>query len=162
VLRLIDEWPGRRPVIDGCEYREAVQAVLVGGGVAANVVPDTASVTINHRFAPDRTVAEAEAFLRELLAGELGEGDRLTVVDAAAGAPPGLTAPLLRRLHEGGGLVVRAKYGWTDVARFTELGVPATNFGPGDPEIAHTAGEWVDGAALVAVYEALRSLITGR
>ncbi len=161
LLAVVDAWPGREPEIDGCTYREALQAVLVAGGVAANVVPDRATVTLNHRFAPDRTPEQAETFVRELLAPVLEPDDTVRVVDVAAGAPPGLTHPLLQSLVEDNGLAVSAKYGWTDVARFAALGVPSTNFGPGDSALAHTAGEWVDGPALVRVHDALRRLLTG-
>jgi len=131
--------------------------VRVEGGVANNVVPDTASVVLNHRFAPDRTAAEAEAHVRSLLAPVLEEGDGVEVVGVAAGAPPGLTNPLLAGLVER--LPVRAKLGWTDVARFAERGVPAINLGPGDPLLAHTADERVHRSALEATRATLAELI---
>ncbi len=148
LLALVESFPERRPVLDGCEYREALQAVRVDGGVAGNVVPDRATVTLNHRFAPDRDAAAAEGSVRDLLAPVLEEGDRFAVVDCAAGAPPGLGNPLLAGLVERHRLEVRAKLGWTDVARFHALGVPACNLGPGDATIAHTAEERVDRASL--------------
>jgi succinyl-diaminopimelate desuccinylase len=160
VLRLVEGFEERRPVIEGCEYREALQAVAVSGGVAGNVVPDEARVLVNRRFAPDRTVAEAEAEVRALLAPALDHGDEVTVVDAAPGAPPGLTSPVLRRMVEDHRLPVRAKLGWTDVARFAELGVPACNLGPGDASLAHSADEHVDRASLERSYEVLRAVLT--
>jgi succinyl-diaminopimelate desuccinylase len=165
VLRWAGAYQGRRPRIEGCEYREALQAVKVEGGVAGNVVPDRATVTLNHRFAPDRSVEEAFTILRDALT-EVGVGagrddDHVVLADAAPAAPPGLEHPLLRDLVARTGAPPRAKLGWTDVAFFAERGIPATNFGPGDPELAHTAGERVDQADLVAVTAALRSLITG-
>jgi succinyl-diaminopimelate desuccinylase len=144
VLDVVAAFPERRPVLDGCEYREALQAVRVDGGVAGNVVPDRASVVLNHRFAPDRSAADAEAAVRDLLAPVLEDGDVVTVVDCAEGAPPGLTNPLLAGLISRHHLEVRAKLGWTDVARFAALGVPACNLGPGDATLAHTAEERVD------------------
>jgi succinyl-diaminopimelate desuccinylase len=159
LLAILDRHEPRRPVLNGCEYREAVQAVFVAGGVAGNVVPDEAVATINHRFAPDRSPADAEAHLRELVAPVLDEGDTFEVVDAAAGARPGLDHPLLAALVERNGLEVRAKLGWTDVARFAAAGVPAVNFGPGDPLLAHMADERVDRAAIDATYAALADLI---
>jgi succinyl-diaminopimelate desuccinylase len=150
---------GRRPVIDGCEYREALQAVHVSGGVAGNVVPDRAEVTVNHRFAPDRTPADAEAHVRAVLAAHLEDGDEVTVVDRAAGAPPALGHPLLASLVERNALEVRAKLGWTDVARFAEHGIPAANFGPGDATLAHTAEEHLDRSPLEAVHGALVDLV---
>jgi succinyl-diaminopimelate desuccinylase len=122
--------------IDGCVYREGLQAVRVAGGVSGNVVPDEAVLTVNHRFAPDRTPADAEAHLREIFAGY-----DLTVTDSAAGALPGLTAPAAAELVAAAGGVPVAKLGWTDVARFAALGLPAVNFGPGDPTLCHTQQE---------------------
>jgi succinyl-diaminopimelate desuccinylase len=159
VLALLDAWDGRRPVIDGCEYREAVQAVFVEGGVAGNVVPDRAKVVINHRFAPDRTPAEAEAFLHALIAPALDDGDAFEVVDAAVAAAPGLEHPLFRGAIDRNHLEVRAKLGWTDVARFAGAGIPAINLGPGDPTLAHTAGEFVTRAQLERTATVLRDLI---
>ena len=155
VLRRLEAYAERRPVLDGCEYREAVQAVAVGGGVAGNVVPDLATVTVNHRFAPDRTPAAAEAHLREVV----GDVDRFEVLDVADGAPPGLEHPLLRALIDRSGLEVRAKLGWTDVARFAAQGIPAVNFGPGDPTVAHMREERVERAALESTAAALRDLV---
>jgi succinyl-diaminopimelate desuccinylase len=159
LLAILDGWEGRQPVVDGCEYREAVQAVLVEGGVASNVVPDRARVVINHRFAPDRDEPAAEAWLRELIAPALEEGDTAEVVDSAAGARPGLDHPLLAALIERNGLEVRAKLGWTDVARFSALAMPAVNLGPGDPVLAHTAGEFVTRAQLERTWTILRDLL---
>jgi succinyl-diaminopimelate desuccinylase len=151
---------GRRPLIDGCEYRESIQAVKIEGGVAGNVVPDQVQVTINHRFAPDRTAAEAEAFVRELIGAEmLADQATLEVVDVAEGTPPSLGHPLLAALQRRVGLPPVAKLGWTDVAFFTKHGIPATNFGPGDPTIAHTKDEFVPLADLERAGSALLSLV---
>jgi succinyl-diaminopimelate desuccinylase len=127
--------------------------------VANNVVPDRATVTINHRVAPDRTLEEAEAHVREVLAPALTTGDDLAVAAADPPAIPGLDRPLLRALVDRSGLPVRAKLGWTDVARFAEHGIPAVNLGPGDPELAHTAGERVDRSKLELVHAALLDLL---
>jgi succinyl-diaminopimelate desuccinylase len=161
VLRMVESVPERRPVIDGCEYREAFQAVFVSGGMAGNVVPDLASVSLNRRFAPDRTTEEALAEVQELLAPYLEDGDEVEVADAAPAAAPGLGHPVLRGLIDRHGLEVRAKLGWTDVARFTELGVPACNLGPGDPTLAHMAEERVDRASLDRTYAVLLALLQG-
>lgn len=155
VLASLDQYEGRRPVIDGCEYREAIQAVFVEGGVAGNVVPDSATVTINHRFAPDRTAEEAEAHLREVV----GECDDFEVTDMSIAAMPSLTHPLLRTLADRSGLEVRAKLGWTDVARFAAYGIPAANFGSGDPTLAHTRDEFVDRHEIETVHAALCDLL---
>jgi succinyl-diaminopimelate desuccinylase len=157
VLARVDAYEARRPVLDGCEYREALQAVAVDGGVAGNVVPDRASVTLNHRYAPDRTGADAAEHVRSVVA--LGDGDTFEVLDIADGAPPALDHPLLARLARG--REVRAKLGWTDVARMHEHGIPACNFGPGDPTIAHTRDEHVHRSEIEAVHAALLDVLTG-
>jgi succinyl-diaminopimelate desuccinylase len=138
ILRRLADYEPRRPIIDGLEYREGLQAVAIRGGVAGNVVPDSACVTVNHRFAPDRGAAQAEAHLREVFAGF-----DLTVVDVAEGALPGLTRPAAAAFLSVVGGTARPKYGWTDVARFSALGIPAVNYGPGDPVLAHTPHEFV-------------------
>ncbi len=155
VLAAVAAYEERRVELDGCHFREALQAVRVEGGVASNVVPDAASLTINHRFAPDRTPAEAETHVREVV----GPVDGFELVDVAPGAPPSLGHPLLQALLSATGQPPRAKLGWTDVARFAARGVPATNFGPGDPNVAHSAGERVTRGDLETVYGVLRTLL---
>lgn len=152
--------PERRPVLAGCEFREALQAVKVEGGVAGNVVPDLAVVTLNHRFAPDRSVEEAVAQVRSVVAPFLEDGDGFAVADSAPAAVPAADHPLLARVIADQGLAVRAKLGWTDVARFAELGVPAANIGPGEPTLAHTVDERVERDRLEACHAALTALIT--
>ncbi len=151
----------REPVIDGCQYREALQAVRVDGGVAGNVVPDEVRLALNHRYAPDRDAAAAEAAVRSLLEPLLDPalGDHLDVTERAPAASPSLDHPLLASLLAATGAPARAKLGWTDVAFFAERGIPAVNFGPGDPELAHTAAERVTGGDLVAVHAALSALV---
>ena len=160
-LRALDAYRSRRVVLDGCEYAEQFQAVAVSGGVAGNVVPDEASLTVNHRFAPDRDVGEALAEVHRLLADAFdpARGDRLEVTDASAGAAPGLDHPLLAALVAATGVVPQAKLGWTDVATLSAAGVPAANFGPGDPLLAHTPDEHVTAAELDAVRRALGSVL---
>lgn len=160
VLDAIAATEPRRPVLDGCEFHESLQAVLVAGGVAANVVPDRVELTVNHRFAPDRSPEEAEAFVRDVLAPFLDDGDRVEVSDRAPAAAPAVSHPLLAALIERHGLEVKAKLGWTDVARFASRGVPAANLGPGDSTLAHTAQERVEGERLDATYRALHDLVT--
>lgn len=159
LLEAVAAVPERRPVLDGCEFREALQAVAVEGGVAGNVVPDLATVTLNHRFAPDRSSAEAEAFVRSVVEPHLEPGDELEVVDLAPAAPPSLDHPVLRSLIDRNQLPVRSKLGWTDVARFAEHGIPAANFGPGDATIAHTAEERVGREPVERCYAALADLL---
>jgi len=159
VLRRLALYEERRPVIDGCEYREAMQAVSVSGGVAGNVVPDRAELVLNHRFAPDRTRTQAEEHVRSVVEVDLGEDDAFEIVDWAPAAAPSLGHPLLAALVQRNGLPVRAKLGWTDVARFAERGIPAANFGPGDATQAHTSGEHVCRAPIERVHAALVDLL---
>jgi len=163
VLRALEDYESRRVVLDDCEYTEQFQAVGVHGGVAGNVVPDEAVITLNFRFAPDRDIDAAEIELRRLLGSALdtGAGDRLVVVDGAAGAPPGLDHPLLSGLVGATGHPPRAKLGWTDVATLAAAGLPAANFGPGDPLLAHTADERVSRAELTGVRDALSLVLRG-
>lgn len=149
----------RTPIIDGCEFREAMQAVFVDGGVAGNVVPDAASVTINHRFAPDRTPAEAEAAVRAVVAPFMEDGDDFVVTDMSPPAKPDLRHPLMASFIGRNDLIVRAKLGWTDVAFFAEQGIPAVNFGPGDATLAHTQHEHLNEIPLVMAYQALEELL---
>ncbi|MGI8663943.1 MAG: succinyl-diaminopimelate desuccinylase [Acidimicrobiales bacterium] len=150
----------RRVQVEGCEYREAVSGVSVRGGVAGNVVPDTVTLTLNHRFAPDRSCAQAEAALRAELDPFIEADDGWTLIDAVEGATPGLDHPILGELVARTGLEVRAKLGWTDVARFAAHGIPASNFGPGDALLAHTAEERVTRAQLERTHAALADLLS--
>lgn len=160
VLRRLEEYDARRPVIDGLTYHEGLNAVFISGGVAGNVVPDACVVTVNHRFAPDRTEAEAEAFLRDFF-----DGYDVTVVDSAPGALPGLDRPAATEFLDavvGSDGVVGPKFGWTDVARFTVLGIPAVNYGPGDPMLAHTQEERVPIDQITQCERALRAWLGGQ
>jgi succinyl-diaminopimelate desuccinylase len=159
VLTALAAYDARRPEIQGCQYREALQAVRVDGGVAGNVVPDRCELLINHRFAPDRSGEEAEAHVREVLAPWLENDDTVELTDCAEGAAPGLDHPILATLVQRNDLTVRAKLGWTDVARFTAAGIPAANFGPGDAEVAHMADEYVTRQQLDRVWAALENLL---
>jgi succinyl-diaminopimelate desuccinylase len=155
-LARLARYQARTVEIDGCTYREGLQAVRVAGGVSGNVVPDEAVLTVNHRFAPDRSAADAEAHLREVFAGY-----DLTVTDRAAGALPGLSAPAAAELVTAAGGDPVAKLGWTDVARFAALGMPAVNFGPGDPTLAHTQQEHVPIADIRRCAEVLGQFLGG-
>jgi len=163
VITTVADWVPRTVEIDGCAYTEQLQAVAVGGGVATNVVPDRASLSVNYRYAPDRTGADARQVLDDLMAPwlESGTGDSLTVVDQADGAPPTLADPFLTALVARTGERPRAKVGWTDVATFWAHGVPATNFGPGDPLLAHHPDESVDAASLDQAMAILADVLSG-
>ena len=138
VLRRLEVYEPRSVDIDGCVYREGLNAVRIAGGVAGNVLPDSCVVIVNFRFAPDRTVDTAFEHVRSVF-----DGYDVTLIDAAPGALPGLAAPAAAEFVQAIGAVPVAKYGWTDVARFAELGIPAVNFGPGDPNLAHKRDERV-------------------
>jgi len=156
VLGQLADYRPREVDLDGCRYREGLSAVRVEGGVAGNVVPDACTVTVNFRFAPDRDEQAAFDHVREVF-----QGYDVTLADSAPGARPGLDAPEAAEfLHAVGGVPV-AKYGWTDVARFAALGVPALNFGPGDPNLAHTREEYVELAQLERCESGLRRWLEG-
>ena len=148
VLAAVAGWEPRRPVLDGCRFQQSLQAVRVAGGVASNVVPPRAEVDLNYRFAPDLDVPGAVEALGEIVGEWLESEDSLEITDSAPAAPPSLHSPKLAELVAASGEAVRAKLGWTDVAFFAERHVPAANFGPGDPELAHTAGEHVTRSSL--------------
>jgi succinyl-diaminopimelate desuccinylase len=157
VLDRLAAYQARDVDIDGCTYREGLSAVRIDGGVAGNVIPHAASVTANFRFAPDRSVDAALQHVRDVFEGL---DVQIEQTDAAAGALPGLAQPAAKALVEAAGGQVRAKYGWTDVARFAALGIPAVNFGPGDPNLAHRRDERVPEANITAAAEMLRRYLT--
>jgi succinyl-diaminopimelate desuccinylase len=151
----------REVEIDGCLYREGLNAVGISGGVAGNVIPDEASLTVNFRYAPDRDEDAAEAHVREVLAEAVAAGATLTVVDNAGGALPGLSEPAAAAFVAAVGRPARAKLGWTDVARFAAFGIPALNYGPGDPTLAHTREEHVLVDRLQPAEDALVAYLSG-
>lgn len=157
VLDRLSSYRARSVEIDGCTYREGLSAVRIDGGVAGNVIPDAAFATVNFRFAPDRSVDEALQHVHEVFDG-LDVDIELT--DAAAGALPGLTKPAAAELVQAAGGQVRAKYGWTDVSRFAALGIPAVNYGPGDPNLAHRVDERVEIEKITAATDMLRRYLT--
>lgn len=156
VLGVLQAYRPRTIAVEGLDYREGLNAVLISGGVATNVIPDECVVHVNYRFAPSRTLDEAIAHVTELF-----EGFDVRVVDAAPGARPGLDAPLAKEFIDAVGLVPQPKYGWTDVARFWGLGIPAVNFGPGDPSKAHADDESVPVAQIEAAEASLRTWLSG-
>ncbi|MSO27281.1 MAG: succinyl-diaminopimelate desuccinylase [Candidatus Nanopelagicales bacterium] len=152
VLQILREYLPRRPIVDGLEYREGLSAVAISAGVAGNVIPDSCVVTVNYRFAPDRSTAEAKAHVEAVF-----EGYDVVVVDLAAGARPGLDRPAAAEFVAAVGQAPAPKFGWTDVARFSAMGTPALNFGPGDPSLAHSADEHVSLEQLRACEAHLRT-----
>jgi succinyl-diaminopimelate desuccinylase len=156
VLELLASYQPRQPEVDGLTYHEGLNAVGISGGVAGNVIPDECVITVNFRFAPDRSVEQAAEHVRAVFAGF-----EVAVTDAAPGARPGLADPAAAALLRVAGGTPRAKLGWTDVARFAALGVPAVNYGPGDPELAHTAGEHVPLAQIAGCEASLLAWLSG-
>lgn len=148
----------RKPVVDGLEYHEGLNAVGVQGGVATNVIPDSCVLTVNFRYAPDRSEAEAEAFVRDFFA-DCGV-DEFTVDDHTGGARPGLTHPVAQAFMAAVGGVARPKFGWTDVSRFSALGVPAVNYSPGEPLLAHKVDERVKVSLIPEAEAKLRAWLT--
>jgi succinyl-diaminopimelate desuccinylase len=136
--------------VDGLTYREGLNAVRITGGVAGNVIPDRCDIEVNYRFAPNKSIAEAEAYVREVL-----DGFPVRITDAAAGARPGLDQPAAADFLAAMGGRASAKLGWTDVARFAAMGVPAVNFGPGDPSRAHADDEFCPADEVVTCRDAL-------
>jgi succinyl-diaminopimelate desuccinylase len=157
VLARLAEHEADTVEVDGLPYRESLEVVSIEAGVARNVVPDHCSFVVNRRFAPAYTVDDAVGQLQKLLA----DADGVEVLSVSPAAPPNLDDPLVREFVETMQLSVRPKLGWTDVARFASRGVPALNFGPGDPEVAHTADERVTRASVERAYEVLARFVTG-
>jgi succinyl-diaminopimelate desuccinylase len=156
ILARLGRYDARTPEIDGLTYREGLNAVFIRGGVAGNVIPDECVVEVNYRFAPDRSADEAEAFVREFF-----EGYDVAITDVAPGALPGLDVPAAKAFVDMVGAEVKPKFGWTDVARFTAAGVPAVNYGPGDPMLAHHKDEHVPVAQIVECERVLRAWLGG-
>lgn len=161
VLDVVVNFVERMPEIDGCIFHETLQAVHVEGGVASNVVPDEVSITLSHRFAPDRTIDEAYTALVAMFDSVIDPtlGDEISLVDAAPPARPLLDHELLAKVVRASGDKPLAKIGWTDVAFFYERGIPAANFGPGDPLVAHGADEFVCASDLDRVRGALQVVL---
>lgn len=155
VIDTLTGYQAQTVLVDGLEFREGLSAVGIAGGAAGNVIPDECVVTVNYRFAPDKDAQAATAAMRALFSGY-----DLTVTDAADGARPGLDRAVAQAFVESVGGQVSAKQGWTDVARFSSLGVPAVNFGPGDPLLAHKDDERCPIDQIRTAYDALLRWLT--
>jgi succinyl-diaminopimelate desuccinylase len=156
VLGRLAAYEPRRVMLDGCEYREGLNAVRIEGGVSGNVVPDRCTITVNYRFAPDRDEQAALAHVQEVLAPY-----EVVPTDSSPGALPRLSEPAAADFVTAVGGDPVAKLGWTDVARFAALGIPAVNFGPGDPNLAHTREEYVEIPRIGECERILRGYLTG-
>lgn len=163
IIQAIAEATPRIVEMDGVEFTEQIQVVGVTGGGGGNVVPGRATVVVNHRFAPDRNIDAALAWIEGLVSPMLEEdlGDAIVVLDAAPGAKPHLGDPVIAQLVALAGDQVSGKVGWTDVATFEAMGVAAVNFGAGDPLVAHHPDERVSASSLAAVHRILATLLTG-
>jgi succinyl-diaminopimelate desuccinylase len=155
VLERLSSHQSQQIEVDGLTYREGLNAVRISGGIAGNVIPDRCVIEINYRFAPDKSPAEAEAYVREVL-----DGYSVRVLDVAAGARPGLDQPAAQEFLRAVGGKATAKLGWTDVARFSSMGIPAVNFGPGDPTKAHADDEFCPADDVVACRDGLLSWLS--
>lgn len=152
ILQRLADYQAQTVDVQGLAFRESLSAVRISGGIAGNVIPDLCEVSVNYRFAPDKTVEQAEAVVRELM-----EGFEVERTDGALGATPGLDQPIAASLVAAVGQEPKPKYGWTDVARLSAMGIPAVNFGPGDALLAHTDDEHVPLEAIRRCAQALRS-----
>ncbi|MBD8218573.1 succinyl-diaminopimelate desuccinylase [Microbacterium sp. CFBP 13617] len=156
ILARLAEYRAREIEVEGLLYREGLNAVRISGGVAGNVIPDACEVEVNYRFAPSRDAEAAERVVRDVFTGF-----DIEIVDVAEGARPGLDAALAQDFVTAVGATPKPKYGWTDVARFSALGIPAVNYGPGDPHLAHHDEERVPLAQIDAVERGLRAWLSG-
>ncbi|MDR1790051.1 MAG: succinyl-diaminopimelate desuccinylase [Propionibacteriaceae bacterium] len=154
VLARLYRYQPREVEVEGLTYREGLNAVRIWGGIASNVIPDACTIEINHRFAPDHLLPEAQDYCRELFIGY-----DLDFVDGANGARPGLDTKIAQEFVSAVGGTPRPKFGWTDVARFSALGIPAINFGPGDPFKAHADDEYCDISDLHTCHQALLNFL---
>lgn len=155
ILNRLAAYQPRTVTVEGLDYREGLNAVFIRGGVAGNVIPDACEVDVNYRFAPSCSPEAAEAHVREIFTGF-----EVEISDIAPGARPGLDAPIAQRFLAAVGASARPKYGWTDVARFSALGVPAVNYGPGDPSLAHHDQERVPLSQIEKVEQGLRAWLS--
>ena len=155
ILQTLESYEAAKVLIDGLEYREGLQAVDVYGGVAGNVVPDSACITINYRFAPNKSAEDALAHLQQVFVGY-----QVEVVDYAEGALPGLSRPAAQEFIQSVVGKPQPKFGWTDVARFSALGIPAVNFGPGFAALAHAPNEYVPVAQLHSTLSAMQNWLS--
>jgi len=155
LLNRLATYEPRKVLVDGLTYREGLNAIKISGGIAGNVIPDRCTVEINYRFAPDKSADQAIAYLRD----DVLAGFDLEVLDAVAGARPGLDQPAAAAFVAAVGAEPSAKFGWTDVARFAAAGIPAVNYGPGDPSLAHTREEWVSMTQIREMTEVLRGFL---
>jgi succinyl-diaminopimelate desuccinylase len=154
-LEVLSNYKSLEVEVDGLVYKESLSAVLIDGGIATNVIPDQATLTVNYRFAPSKSEKEAADYVKSLFAD-----CAVTIIDSAPGARPGLQSEEAKAFVAAVGTSVNPKYGWTDVARFSELGIPAVNYGPGDPNKAHADDESLPASQIYACESGLRNFLT--
>ncbi len=153
-LQILNAYIPEEIEVDGLIFRESLNAVMVSGGVATNVIPDQATLTLNYRFAPSRSVEDATEYLKKMF-----PDNDFSVVDSASGARPGMNSPEAMAFVDAVQAPVNPKYGWTDVSRFSEMGIPAVNYGPGDPNKAHADDENVPASQIYACEVGLRKFL---
>jgi succinyl-diaminopimelate desuccinylase len=156
IAQLAESAPPERLDFEGLEFVEAVSVVGIEGGIARNVIPDRVTAQVNYRYSPGRSARDADARLHALCDGE---GRDLAIESNAPSAPVAASHPFVQRLVEAGSLEIAPKQAWTPVAEFALAGVPAVNFGPGDPAYAHRRDELVRVDALVRSFRALESVL---
>jgi succinyl-diaminopimelate desuccinylase len=144
-------------LIDGLLYRTTTTVTIASGGRGRNVVPDTFTLNLNHRFAPDTSLEQAQADVRALV----GEGARVEFTDLSPASLPNAAHPLVKKLIAAGVRSTEPKQAWTDVARFSALGIAAVNFGPGENAQAHQKNESTDLVLLFQGYRILFSWLSG-
>ncbi|MGO3662870.1 succinyl-diaminopimelate desuccinylase [Microbacterium gubbeenense] len=155
ILAKLAEHTARTIDVEGLAYREGLNAVRISGGVAGNVIPDLCEVEVNYRFAPDKTAEEAVNRITHFF-----DEYEVEITDLAGGARPGLDAPIAQSFARAVGGTPKPKYGWTDVARFSALGIPAVNYGPGDGQLAHADDERVRISEIEDVERGLRGWLS--
>ncbi len=166
-------WQGKNALYEGLELvnrlaRLEPQPVVVGGQTfyevlnvtqantdnPRNAIPGCWTLNINYRFAPGCSCDEARRRVLEML----NTPHPCEILDVCPAGGVNLDQPQLATWIDQLGLKVTPKQAWTDVAQLTEAGIPAVNFGPGEPAQAHQAGEWAEIAAIEQNYQALEWL----
>lgn len=145
--------------VDGLVFHDVLTATGAWTDNARNVVPDRFTVNVNFRFAPDRTLDDAEVELRTLLTDVGGERLDVEVVDRAPPAPPHRGDPYVEGMVEAADRRVAGKQAWTDVARLAAAGVRALNYGPGLTGQAHQKGEYVPAVNLERAHTVLTTFL---
>jgi succinyl-diaminopimelate desuccinylase len=154
-LREVLEAEPRDVEVDGLVFREVISVTQIQGGIASNVIPAHAEAILNFRYAPDRTPADAEARVRELV------GREVEIVANSPAAHVARRSPAVEALRRAGEFEVQPKQAWTNVADFAARGLDAVNLGPGATRFAHAVDERVELAELERTYASLQRFLLG-